>query len=101
MSLKTARLEKEYEKALADSTRLLGAEKERVRRMEQLLLQFESEALRSQLERIHEQLLLSTRAESEARLQLDEAYQEIDRLDNHVQSSSNEVEKLKVSIRFA
>jgi hypothetical protein len=100
MSIKTLRLEKEYEKSLADSARLLDAEKDRVRRMEQLLLQFESEALRSRLDRAHEQLLLSTQAESEARLQLEEAYQEIDRLDFHVQSSSNEVEKLKVGFRF-
>jgi hypothetical protein len=100
MSIKTLRLEKEYEKSLADSARLLYAEKDRVRRMEQLLLQFESEALRSRLDRAHEQLLISTQAESEARLQLEEAYQEIDRLDFHVQSSSNEVEKLKVGFRF-
>lgn len=98
MSIKTVRLEREYEKSLAESARLLDAEKDRVRRMEQLLLQFESETLRSQLDRAHEQLLVSTQAESEARLQLDEAYQEIDRLGLHVQSSSNEVEKLKVSL---
>jgi hypothetical protein len=97
MSIKTVRLEKVYEKALADSARLLDAEKDRVRRMNQLLLQFESEALRTQLDRAQEQLLVSTQTESEMRLQLDEAYQEIDRLDLHVQSSSNEVEKLKVS----
>ncbi|KAJ5670222.1 uncharacterized protein N7477_005585 [Penicillium maclennaniae] len=95
MSIKTVLLEKEYEKSLADSLRLLDAEKDRVRRMEQLLLQFESETLRSRLDRAHEQLLVSTQAESEARLQLDEAYQEIDRLDIRVQSSSNEVERLK------
>ncbi|KAJ5298677.1 uncharacterized protein N7443_006797 [Penicillium atrosanguineum] len=95
MSIKTIRLEKEYEKSLADSARLLDAEKDRVRRMEQLLLQFESETLRSQLDRAHEQLLVTTQAESEACLQLDEAYQEIDRLDLHVQSSLKEVEKLK------
>lgn len=101
MSIKTVRLEKEYERVLADSARLLDAEKDRARRMEQLLLQFEIEALRSQLDGAHERLLVYTQAESEARIQLDEAYQEIDRLDLQAQTSSNEIEKLKVGFRFA
>lgn len=96
MSIKTVRLEKEYEKALADSARLLDAEKDRMRRMEQLLFQFESDALRSQLDQANEQLLGFAQTESGARLQLDEAYQEIDRLNLHVQASSNEIERLKV-----
>lgn len=89
-------LEKEYEKAIADSTRLLDAEKDRMQRMEQLLLKFESESLRAQLDEANEQLLGLTQVESEACLQLDEAYQEIDRLDRHVQSSFSEIQKLRV-----
>lgn len=96
MLIKTVQLEKEYEKALADSARLLDAEKDRMRRMEQLLLQFESEALRSQLDQAKEQLLGFTQVESETRLQLDEAYQEIDHLDQHVQVSLTEIQRLKV-----
>lgn len=94
--MKTMQLEKEYERAIADSARLLDAEKDRMRRMEQLLLRFESESLRSQLDEVNEQMLELTQAESEACLQLDEAYQEIDRLDLHVQASSSETQKLKV-----
>lgn len=94
--MKTMQLEKDYEKAIADSARLLDAEKDRMRRMEQLLLRFESESLRSQLGEANEQLLGLAQAESEACLQLDEAYQEIDRLDLHVQVSSSEIQKLKV-----
>lgn len=89
-------LEREYEKAIADSARFLDAEKDRMRRMEQLLLRFESENLRSQLGEVNEQVLGLAQAESEACLQLDKAYQEIDRLDLHVQVSKSEIQKLKV-----
>ncbi|KAJ5647544.1 hypothetical protein N7490_003916 [Penicillium lividum] len=95
MSMKTVRLEKEYERTLADSAHLLDVEKDRVRRMEQLLLQFESENLRSQLDQANMQLRGFTRTESDTLLQLDEACREIDRLDHHVQASSSEIEKLK------
>lgn len=95
--MKTVQLEKEYEKAIVDSARLLDAEKDRMRRMEQLLLQFEGEALRSKLDQTNEQLLGLTQIESEVRLQLDEAYHEIDRLDQQVQVSSIEIQRLEVS----
>lgn len=98
--MKTVRLEKEYERALADSAHLLDVEKDRVRRMDQLLLQFESENLRSQLDQANAQLRGLTRAESDTLLQLDEACQEIDRLDRHVQASVSEIEKLKVGALF-
>src|SRR3569623_569197 len=96
MSIRTVRLEKEYERALADSARILDAEKDRVRRMEHLLLQFESEDLRSQLDQANTQLSDLTRIKSDTLAQLDKAYQDIDRLDRHVQSSSSENERLKV-----
>ncbi|KAJ6092888.1 hypothetical protein N7486_008177 [Penicillium sp. IBT 16267x] len=96
MSMKTVCLEKEYERALADSAHLLDVEKDRVRRMEHLLLQFESENLRSQLDQANTQLRGLTRLESDTLVQLDEACQEIDRLDRHVQASSSEIEKLQV-----
>ncbi|KAJ5721145.1 uncharacterized protein N7483_009079 [Penicillium malachiteum] len=62
MSIKTVRLEKEYEKALSDSTHLLDMEKDRFRRMENLLLQFESDNLRSQLDQANQQLRGSAHA---------------------------------------
>lgn len=94
--MKTVLLEKEYEMALANSAHLLDVEKDRVRRMEHLLLQFESENLRSQLDQANAQLREITRAESDTLLQLDEACQEMDRLERQLQASSGEIEKLKV-----
>ncbi|KAJ5291136.1 hypothetical protein N7478_000387, partial [Penicillium angulare] len=98
MSIKTVRLEREYERALADSARILDLEKDRVRRMEHLLLQFESEDLRSQLDQANTQLSDMTRIDSDTLAQLKNAYQDIDRLDRHVQSSSSENERLKGEI---
>ncbi|KAJ5627595.1 hypothetical protein N7528_005022 [Penicillium herquei] len=95
MSIKTVRLEKEYEKALSDSAHLLDVEKDRVKRMENLLLQFESDNLRSQLDQANQQLRGSTHAESDTLLQLNEASREIRRLDNQLKSSSNEIQRLK------
>ncbi|KAJ5988248.1 hypothetical protein N7481_003458 [Penicillium waksmanii] len=95
MSIQTTRLEKEYELVRAHSTSLLNTERDRVRRMEYLLLQFERDALRSQLDQANEQLLGATESERDARTQLEEAFQEIDRLDAHVQSSSSETNRLR------
>ncbi|CEJ62424.1 hypothetical protein PMG11_10923 [Penicillium brasilianum] len=94
MSLKTVRLEKEYEKAIADSARLLDTERDRVRRMEYLLLQFERDSLQSKLDQANDRIHGLTLAESEARLQLEEAFQEIDSLDQSVQASSSEIQRL-------
>ncbi|KAJ5585350.1 uncharacterized protein N7459_005150 [Penicillium hispanicum] len=98
MSMKTVHLEKEYEKTIAESARLLDAERDRVRRMEHLFLQLESDALQSQLEQVNEQLFGFTHADSETLVQLDEACQEIDRLESQVQSSAHEIKKLKSEI---
>lgn len=97
MSIKTVRLEKEYEKAIAGSARLLDSEKDRVRRMEYLLLQFDRDALQIKLDQATDRILGLTQAESEARLQLDEAFQEIDHLDQYIQGSSREIQRLTVS----
>jgi predicted RNase H-like nuclease (RuvC/YqgF family) len=98
MSMRTMRLEKEYEKTLSDSGRLLDGEKDRVRRMELLLLKFENETLRSQLDEANAHLSGFTGADSEACAQLQEACQEIDRLELHAQASSSEINRLKVSL---
>lgn len=94
--MKTILLEKEYERVVAESTRLLDAERDRARRMEYLLLQFESDATRSQLENANMRLQECTRAEAETSQQLDYACQEINRLEQSVVASSHEVESLKV-----
>lgn len=101
MSVRTMQLEKQYERTIADSARLLDAEKDRVRRMNQLLLQFEGDNLRCQLDQANEQLLRLTETESETRLQLDEAYKEIDRLDKDVQVALTEIQRLEVSPSFS
>ncbi|KAJ5312912.1 hypothetical protein PENANT_c049G04740 [Penicillium antarcticum] len=95
MSIRTVRLEKEYEKTLSDSARLLEGERDRVRRMEHLFLEFENEALRSQLDEANEHLLGFTNADSEACVQLEEACQEIDRLERHAQTSMSEIDRLR------
>lgn len=97
MSIKTVRLEKEYEKAIADSARLLDMERDRVRRMEYLLLQFDRDALQTKFDQANDRLVVLTQAESEARLRLDEAFLEIDSLDQHVQALSSQIQRLKVS----
>jgi hypothetical protein len=95
--MRTAHLEKEYEKSLSDSARLLEGERDRVRRMEHLFLEFENEALRSQLDEANEHLLWFTNADSEACVQLQEACQEIDRLERHAITSLSEIDRLRVS----
>lgn len=96
MPMRTAYLEKEYNKTLSDSARLLDGERDRVRRMEQLFLKFENEALRVQLEEADRHLSGFSRADSEACVQLQDACQEIDRLESQAQTSSKEITRLKV-----
>ena len=81
---------------MAESARLLETERDRVRRMENLFLRFESDTLHSQLVQANEQLLKYTQGDSETLVQLNEACQEIDHLESQVQSSASEIEKLKV-----
>ncbi|CAG8167927.1 unnamed protein product [Penicillium salamii] len=95
MSMRTAHLEKEYEKTLSDSARLLDGERDRVRRIEHLFLQFENEAIRLQLEESNGHLLGFSKADSEACVQLQDACQEIDRLEHQAQNSTNEINRLK------
>jgi hypothetical protein len=65
--------------------------------MEHLLLQFERDALQLKLDQANDRIHGLTLAESEARLQLEEAFQEIDSLDQSVQASSGEIQRLRVS----
>ncbi|CAI7639120.1 unnamed protein product [Penicillium glandicola] len=95
MSMRTMRLEKDYERTLSDSARLLDGERDRVRRMELLLSKFENEALRSQLEEANSHLLGFKSADSEACVQLQEACQEIDHLELQAQASSSEIDRLR------
>ncbi|KAJ5177484.1 uncharacterized protein N7500_000183 [Penicillium coprophilum] len=100
MSLRTMRLEMEYEKTLSDSARLLDGERDRVQRMELLLSKFENEALRSQLDEASRHLLGFTGADSEACVQLQEACLEIDQLELQAQASASEIDRLKEELSF-
>ncbi|KAF7719185.1 Uncharacterized protein PECH_003039 [Penicillium ucsense] len=95
MSIKTLRLEREYEKTIADSARLLDAERDRVRRMEYLLLQIDRDALRATLEQAHEQIASLTESESETRHSLEEAISVVDSLSQVVNTAKTENRKLK------
>ncbi|KAJ5951786.1 uncharacterized protein N7479_010199 [Penicillium vulpinum] len=98
MTIRTMRLEKEYEKTLSDSARLLDGERDRVQRMELLLSKFENEALRFQLEEANRHLLGFTGADSEACVQLQEACQEIDHLELQAQAFASEIDRLKEAL---
>ncbi|KAJ5475051.1 hypothetical protein N7539_008117 [Penicillium diatomitis] len=95
MSIKTLRLEREYEKTIADSARLLDAERDRVRRMEYLLLQIDRDALRATLEQAHEQVAFLKESESETRHYLEEAISVVDSLSQVVNTAKSENQKLK------
>ncbi|EPS31275.1 hypothetical protein PDE_06230 [Penicillium oxalicum 114-2] len=95
MTIKTIRLEKEYEKTLADSARLLDAERDRVRRMEYLLLQIDRDALQAALDQAHDQIQVLTRAESETRQHLEDAIIVMDSLSQEVNIGKSENQKLR------
>ncbi|KAJ0416017.1 FtsJ-like methyltransferase-domain-containing protein [Aspergillus carlsbadensis] len=95
MALATVRLEKEYDQVYTRTARLLDAERDRVQCMEKLLLRIENESLQSQLNRTDQELGRAREAEANARLQLDTAIRELDRLQDVTQTSSREAEVLR------
>jgi len=66
--------------------------------MEQLLLQFENDTLRSELDQVNGQLAIVMQAESDNRLQLHGAWKEVDRLRSIIKASSHEIEGLHVGV---
>lgn len=97
LALRTARFENEYATISGRTTQLLDAERSRVKHMEQLLLQFENDTLRSDLDQANEQLAKVTKTELDACLQFHEICKENDRLRNIAQLSSHESQGLRVS----
>ncbi|KAL4927443.1 FtsJ-like methyltransferase-domain-containing protein [Aspergillus undulatus] len=95
MALKTARFEKEYVQAHAHTLQILEAERDRVHRMEQLLLRIENENLQLQINRTSQEVTQAREAEIDVRFQLDSATGELDHLQNVVQASSREIENLR------
>ena len=96
MALRTAHFESEYAKTSGRTIQMLDAEKSRVNLMEQLILQFENDTLRLELEKVNEQLVEVIQTDSDARFQLYEARREMDCLHGIVKSSSHEVQNLRV-----
>lgn len=96
MALRTAHFESEYAKISGHTAHLMAAERNRMKHMEQLLVQFENDTLRSELQQANDQLVKTNRIELDVRLQLHEVQREADHLRNIVQASSNEIEVLNV-----
>ncbi|GAB1217544.1 hypothetical protein ATERTT37_006783 [Aspergillus terreus] len=95
LALRTALLEKEYQATLGHTAQLLDAEKSRVTKVEQLLLQFENETLRYQLDRADRELANMMKEEYKSRSILDGARQELNELRNQQRFASQEIERLR------
>ncbi|KAL2866351.1 uncharacterized protein BJX67DRAFT_136174 [Aspergillus lucknowensis] len=98
MALTTARFEKEYDLAYSRTVRLLDAERDRARCVEQLLLRIEIEGLQSRLHHTERELIQARETEADARFQLDRATGELGRLQSAAQTSSREVENLQLEL---
>ncbi|KAE8348092.1 hypothetical protein BDV28DRAFT_144365 [Aspergillus coremiiformis] len=95
MAIRTAHLEKEYNHTLVCAAQLLDAEKSRIQRVEQLILEFENETLRWQLKQINQELTKTARVESEVRLQLHETWKELNYIRIAHRDSSHEIGRLR------
>lgn len=98
MALRTARLESEYTKISGHTIRMLDAEKNRVKHMEYLLLQFENDTLQSELDQASEKLVEAIQTGSDTHFQLLETRKEVDHLRGIIKSSSHEIESLRVCV---
>ncbi|KAE8156456.1 hypothetical protein BDV40DRAFT_281113 [Aspergillus tamarii] len=98
MAIKSQHLEKAYDNTLMHTAQLLNAEKNRLLRVEQLLLQFENENLRWQLNHVNQELTKAARTESHIRLQLQATYHELDQLQSAHRASSHEIETLRLEL---
>jgi NAD(P)H-nitrite reductase large subunit len=96
MALTTAHYEQEYERAVGRTALVLEIERGREIRMQQLLLQFENDSLRLQLDETSGELVRTRESESGLRVQLSETLNEVNRLKNIVAASSHEIENLRV-----
>jgi len=98
LAIKTAKFESEYAKISGRMAQLLDAERTRVKHMEQLLLQFENDTLRSELDQVNGRLATVMQAESDNCLQCHKAWKEVDRLRSIIKASSHEIEGLHVGV---
>lgn len=77
---------------------MLDAEKNRVKHMEYLLLQFENDTLQSELDQVNEKLVETIQTGSDTHFQLLETRKEVDHLRGIIKSSSHEIESLRVCV---
>lgn len=100
LALKTALLEKEYESSLRYTAQVLDTEKSRAKQVEQLLLQYENEALRYRLGQADREFSNVINAEYQVRAQLHDAYNELEELRKSSRVFSKEIEDLRVCDSF-
>ena len=96
LALRTARFEKELQDVFGKTTQIWGTEETRVKRVEQLFLQFENENLRLQLDQANFKLSKALRAESDTRYQFQATCAELDHLRSASRIASSEIEGLQV-----
>ncbi|KAL4960923.1 FtsJ-like methyltransferase-domain-containing protein [Aspergillus stella-maris] len=94
-TLETLRFEKEYVQVQAHTAQLLETERDRVHRMEQLLLRIENENLRLQMGHASQEMIQAKEREANTRFQLDDATREISHLQAVTQASHREMESLR------
>ncbi|KAA8643779.1 uncharacterized protein ATNIH1004_010553 [Aspergillus tanneri] len=97
MALRTAHFEKEHQNTLAKTAQILNAEDTRLKRVEYLLVQFENENLRWQLDQVNLDLAKALNGESEARRDFGIACDEIDNLRATSRGLSNEIKSLQLA----
>ncbi|KAI9045124.1 uncharacterized protein KD926_010447 [Aspergillus affinis] len=98
MALRTVRFEKELQDVFGKTAQILGTEETRVNRVEQLLLQFENENLRLQLDQTNLKLSKALNAESDIRYRFQAACAELDHLRSASRISSSEIEGLQCKL---
>lgn len=96
MALETGHLESKYEKTLLLSAHLLDAERNRIKCMEHLFLEFDNYDLRSQLNHVSDQLAKTIKSENDVRAQLHDTYKEVARVQGIVQASARTSDSLHV-----
>ncbi|GAD98618.1 hypothetical protein PVAR5_7317 [Paecilomyces variotii No. 5] len=95
VSLRTAQLELDFEKSLALTRQLIADDSLRTLRVEQVLLEADNDGLRRQLETTSDNATTALQAEASLRERLNDAFDEITRLQNALQAECQELERLK------
>lgn len=92
----TAHLERIYEKTLMHSAQLFNSERDRIRCVEHLFLEFDNCDLRAQLNHTSNQLAQASKAEKDVRAELLDTYKEVERLQGIIQVSARTSDDLHV-----